>query len=48
MTVHADIFGSAAGQQGVPTRVIEGEPLFGQDRTDLAMWRMEQKEATGQ
>ena len=32
-----------AGHWGVPTLVFEGEPFFGQDRIDLAMWRMEQK-----
>jgi 2-hydroxychromene-2-carboxylate isomerase len=33
----------AAGHWGVPTLVFEGEPFFGQDRIDLAKWRMEQK-----
>ena len=33
----------AAGHWGVPTLVFEGEPFFGQDRIELAMWRMEQK-----
>lgn len=33
----------AAGHWGVPTLVSEGEPFFGQDRIDLAVWRMEQK-----
>ena len=33
----------AAGHWGVPTLVFEGEPFFGQDRIDLAVWRMEQK-----
>ena len=32
----------AAGHWGVPTLVFEGEPFFGQDRIDLAVWRMEQ------
>ncbi|MDB5678095.1 2-hydroxychromene-2-carboxylate isomerase [Sphingomonas bacterium] len=32
----------AAGHWGVPTLVFDGEPFFGQDRIDLAMWRMEQ------
>lgn len=32
-----------AGHWGVPTLVFEGEPFFGQDRIDLAVWRMEQK-----
>ena len=31
-----------AGHWGVPTLVFEGEPFFGQDRIDLAVWRMEQ------
>ena len=33
----------AAEHWGVPTLVFEGEPFFGQDRIDLAVWRMEQK-----
>ncbi len=33
----------AAGHWGVPTLVFDGEPFFGQDRIDLAFWRMEQK-----
>jgi 2-hydroxychromene-2-carboxylate isomerase len=33
----------AAGHWGVPTLVFAGEPFFGQDRIDLAVWRMEQK-----
>ena len=33
----------AGGHWGVPTLVFEGEPFFGQDRIDLAVWRMEQK-----
>ncbi|QFT78139.1 2-hydroxychromene-2-carboxylate isomerase [Erythrobacter sp. THAF29] len=33
----------AAGHWGVPTLVFEGEPFFGQDRVDMAKWRMEQK-----
>ena len=33
----------AAGHWGVPTLVFEGEPFFGQDRIDMARWRMEQK-----
>ncbi|MCA1748181.1 MAG: DsbA family protein [Sphingomonadales bacterium] len=32
-----------AGHWGVPTLVFEGEPFFGQDRIDLALWRMQQK-----
>ncbi len=32
-----------AGHWGVPTLVFDGEPFFGQDRIDLAVWRMEQK-----
>ena len=33
----------AAGHWGVPTLVVEGEPFFGQDRIEMAKWRMEQK-----
>ncbi|MCA1661797.1 MAG: DsbA family protein [Novosphingobium sp.] len=33
----------AAGHWGVPTLVFEGEPFFGQDRIELAVWRMQQK-----
>ena len=33
----------AAGHWGVPTLVFEGEPFFGQDRIDLAVWRMAHK-----
>ena len=33
----------AAGHWGVPTLVFDGEPFFGQDRIDMAVWRMEQK-----
>ncbi len=33
----------AAGHWGVPTLVFEGEPFFGQDRIDLALWRMKQE-----
>lgn len=33
----------AAGHWGVPTLVFEGEPFFGQDRFEMAKWRMEQK-----
>ena len=33
----------AAGQWGVPTLGFDGEPFFGQDRLDMAKWRMEQK-----
>jgi 2-hydroxychromene-2-carboxylate isomerase len=32
----------AAGHWGVPTLVFQGEPFFGQDRIELAQWRMEQ------
>lgn len=32
----------AAGHWGVPTLVFNDEPFFGQDRIDLAVWRMEQ------
>lgn len=33
-----------AGHWGVPTLVFEGEPFFGQDRFDHAVWRMKQKD----
>ncbi|QLC24278.1 2-hydroxychromene-2-carboxylate isomerase [Parasphingopyxis algicola] len=33
----------AAGHWGVPTLVFEGEPFFGQDRIDVAIWRLKQK-----
>ncbi|EAQ30437.1 hypothetical protein NAP1_06655 [Erythrobacter sp. NAP1] len=33
----------AAGHWGVPTLVIDGEPFFGQDRVEMAKWRLEQK-----
>ena len=33
----------AAGHWGVPTLVFDGEPFFGQDRIDMALWRMKQK-----
>ena len=36
----------AAGHWGVPTLVFEGEPFFGQDRIEMAQWRMEQKGLT--
>ena len=29
-----------AGHWGVPTLVFENEPFFGQDRVDMALWRM--------
>ncbi len=32
----------AAGHWGVPTLVFQGEPFFGQDRIELALWRMGQ------
>lgn len=32
----------AAGHWGVPTLVIAGEPFFGQDRIDMARWRLTQ------
>jgi 2-hydroxychromene-2-carboxylate isomerase len=31
-----------AGHWGVPTLVFQGEPFFGQDRIEMAKWRMEQ------
>lgn len=33
----------AAGHWGVPTLVFEGEPFFGQDRIEMAEWRMQEK-----
>lgn len=33
----------ASGHWGVPTLVFDEEPFFGQDRIDIAKWRMEQK-----
>ena len=33
----------AAGHWGVPTLAFDGEPFFGQDRIELAVWRMQQK-----
>ena len=36
----------AAGHWGVPTLVFDGEPFFGQDRIDVAVWRMKQKGLT--
>jgi len=33
----------AAGHWGTPCLVFEGEPFFGQDRIDMALWRMRQK-----
>lgn len=36
----------AAGHWGVPTLVYKGEPFFGQDRIDLALWRMQQEGLT--
>lgn len=34
---------SAAGHWGVPTLVVDGEPFFGQDRLDMALWRLRQR-----
>lgn len=31
----------ADGHWGVPTLVFQGEPFFGQDRIDVALWRMQ-------
>jgi len=31
-----------AGQWGVPTFVLDGEPFFGQDRVDTLRWRLDQ------
>ncbi len=36
----------AAGHWGVPTLVFESEPFFGQDRIELALWRMKQRGLT--
>ena len=36
----------AAGHWGVPTLVFDGEPFFGQDRIEMAQWRMKQKGLT--
>ncbi len=33
----------AAGHWGTPCLVFDGEPFFGQDRIDMAVWRMQQK-----
>ncbi len=33
----------AAGHWGVPTLVFDDEPFFGQDRIEVAVWRMKQK-----
>ena len=35
-----------AGHWGVPTLVFDGEAFFGQDRIEMAKWRMEQKGLT--
>ncbi len=35
---------AAAGHWGVPLMVLDGEPFFGQDRFDLLVWRLEQKD----
>ncbi len=32
-----------AGHWGVPTLVFDNEPFFGQDRIEMALWRMQQK-----
>ena len=36
----------ASGHWGVPTLVFNGEPFFGQDRIEMAIWRMEQNGLT--
>lgn len=33
----------AAGHWGVPTLVFQNEPFFGQDRIEIAVWRMKQE-----
>ena len=37
---------AASGHWGVPTFVFENEPFFGQDRTELLIWRMQGKGLT--
>ncbi len=32
----------ASGHWGVPTLAVENEPFFGQDRIEMALWRMKQ------
>src|SRR3546814_4779077 len=32
-----------AGHWGVPTLVFDGEPFFGQDRIEMAKWRIDRK-----
>ena len=32
-----------AGHWGVPCLVFDGEPFLGQERIDMAIWRMKQK-----
>ena len=34
---------AAAGHWGVPTAVFAGEPVFGQDRIEVCLWRMREK-----
>jgi len=42
--IHANLAAlEAAGHWGVPTLVFDGEPFFGQDRIEMAKWRMAQK-----
>lgn len=36
----------AGGHWGVPTLIFAGEPFFGQDRIDIAIWRMKQNGMT--
>ena len=33
----------AGGHWGVPTLIFDGEPFYGQDRIEVALWRMQQK-----
>lgn len=33
----------AGGHWGVPTLTFDGEPFYGQDRIEMALWRMQQK-----
>ena len=36
----------ATGHWGVPVLAVDGEPFFGQDRIDMAVWRLKQKGLT--
>ena len=46
--LHAEVLANqtaeeTAGHWGTPCLVFDGEPFFGQDRIDMALWRMQQK-----